>query len=258
MLRNWFCTAVIVGATALTLLTPDTGFAQRRGGGGGRGGRGGWEGRGERGREGRWDGGWGWGLGWGGPGYGGYYGGYNGPYISADAYGSPTTTSDSFYYNPGSTPDVGYGQQGNVARVMVRVPSPDARVEFGDNQTQQTGTTRTFVSPPLEPGYKYTYHITARWKDNGGREIVRERNVKVQPGQQVTVDFSQPLQQSDNLGQPDKIRGGERILENRDRTDQIDRDRQPQRDRDRQPQQDRDRQTQPDRNRQPEQSQPDR
>jgi uncharacterized protein (TIGR03000 family) len=247
MLRNWTCTAAIVGVTALMLLTPDTSFAQR--GGGGHGGRAGW------------GGGWGVGMGVGGAGYGyggyyapgygygGYYGdGYGSPYnpsyMSTGTYAAAATTSyNAFYYNQGSTSDASYGQQKNMARVTVKVPSPDAKVEFGDKWTKQTGTTRLFVSPPLEAGYTYTYHITARWTDNGGREIERERNVKVQPGQQVSVDFSQPLQQPETSGKLNQNRHGEPILQNRDRIYPIDRDRQTQKDRDRkteqQPPQDR-------------------
>jgi uncharacterized protein (TIGR03000 family) len=80
---------------------------------------------------------------------------------------------------------------GNRVMVQVRVPSPDAEVWFEGAKTNQRGMDRTFESPELTPGYKYTYHMRARWTDNGQpRDQTRE--VRVQPGQSVTVDFTRP------------------------------------------------------------------
>jgi uncharacterized protein (TIGR03000 family) len=74
------------------------------------------------------------------------------------------------------------------AHVTVRVPTADAEVWFDDHRTQQTGTERTFESPPLEPG-EYSYQIRAKWRQNG-KDVDLTRTVDVQPGQRVIVDFN--------------------------------------------------------------------
>jgi uncharacterized protein (TIGR03000 family) len=79
-----------------------------------------------------------------------------------------------------------------VARVTVIVPA-DARVFLDDSPTMQTGTERTFVSPTLQAGARYTYSIRASWTE-GGRTVEQTRDVPVRAGANVRVDFtnSQP------------------------------------------------------------------
>ncbi len=76
---------------------------------------------------------------------------------------------------------------GGMAYVTVLVPA-DAVVLFDGEATSLTGSTRTFISPPLEAGSKYRYEITAKWTANG-KPVEKTRKVPVTAGARVTVDF---------------------------------------------------------------------
>jgi uncharacterized protein (TIGR03000 family) len=187
-------------------------LAQRgRGGwGGGRGWGGGWGGGGWYGGRGGYGGygGYGWGggyyprYGWG---YGGSYPsyGYSGYYPGyAYDYGTPT------YVYP-DTPTVITRQSGsyapptdNTAMVHVRVPS-NATVWFDGDRTQQSGTDRTFASPPLKPGNTYSYEVRARWMDNG-KPVEETRTVKVRANETSNVDFMSEARPTNDV-----VRGSE-------------------------------------------------
>jgi uncharacterized protein (TIGR03000 family) len=148
-------------------------------------------------------------------GLGGYYSGYSYPSYGSGysyPYGYSNYYSPSYnYYTPSysyAVPPSDYAFDGtpatdqsfypsestaqdNDVHIQVDVPSPDAQVWFEGTPTQQKGTVREFESPPLTPGQNYTYHIRARWTENGQ---VRDqtRNVVVQAGQHVAVDFLAP------------------------------------------------------------------
>jgi uncharacterized protein (TIGR03000 family) len=163
-----------------------------------------------------WGGRWGYGY-WGGPYYGwtwgypyaGYYGygyspysyypyswwGYGGspyatlyqpsyyyPSLATYAYGPayPATVQTTSYYPP-SAPD-------NSVYLTVEVPSPAAQVWIEGQQMRQDGTVRTFESPPLEPGYAYTYTLRARWQGNGGTRD-QTQTVRVRAGRNAVVRF---------------------------------------------------------------------
>jgi uncharacterized protein (TIGR03000 family) len=76
------------------------------------------------------------------------------------------------------------------AQIRVLVPA-DAQVEIGGGKTDQTGTVRRFVTPPLQPGETFTYTLRASWREQG-KLVVRERTVKVQAGKETTVDLAEP------------------------------------------------------------------
>ncbi len=213
--------AVVALAAASLLLLPETSYAQRRGGVGvGRGG--GWGG-GWGGYRGGYSPGWGGGLYIGSyPRYSGY--GYGYPYGYSSFY-SPSYYSSSYYYPsysysyaPGysyytpsyasayAQPSYGLGtttqstqsfyppddsRSYNTVHFRVKVPSPDAEIWFEGAPTQQRGMARDFESPELTPGRDYTYHIRARWMDNGQMRD-ETRVLKVQAGQSLTVDFNRP------------------------------------------------------------------
>jgi uncharacterized protein (TIGR03000 family) len=172
---------VILGLVAITMLaSANDAFAQR-----GRGGRGGWRGGGVRVQIG-----------------GGYYGGgyYGDRYYSPYYYGYNRPYYAPYYSYDYSTPDYYYpdapeirqsfysGPAEQYATVTVTVPTADAQVWFDNAPTTQRGTQRTFHSPPLESGSNYTYTIKARWTENG-QPMEQQRQVQVQPGQSVSVDF---------------------------------------------------------------------
>jgi len=75
-----------------------------------------------------------------------------------------------------------------IARVTVIVPA-DADVFIDGTQMTQTGTVRTFSTPPLEKGYRYSYTIRARWTEDGS-PVEQSRTVAVTPGKGVRVDFT--------------------------------------------------------------------
>lgn len=139
-----------------------------------------------------------------GPNYSGgqIYNGFNQPYMAqgwgqnfygqgygAPSYGAPSIAgspvnyqNQAFYAGPGQ-------QNPNAATVHIQVPAPDAQVWIDNQATQNQGTDRLFVSPPLDPNSRYQYHIKARWRDQNGREVTRERDVPVRAGQQQMVSF---------------------------------------------------------------------
>jgi uncharacterized protein (TIGR03000 family) len=73
------------------------------------------------------------------------------------------------------------------ALLTMRVPA-DAELWFGDYKSKQTGAERTFQTPPLEAGAKYTYKVRMRWMEGGKpREITRE--IDVRAGENRTIDL---------------------------------------------------------------------
>jgi uncharacterized protein (TIGR03000 family) len=128
--------------------------------------------------------------------YGGYGYDYGSPYSYYDYYGSPTYYN-SYYSAPTyAAPSYDYvnpvtpaAPVNNTAEMDILLPTADAQVWVDGNQMSMTGTYRSFVSPPLQPGYSYTYHVAAAWMDNG-REVRAERTVPVTAGQVSRLDFS--------------------------------------------------------------------
>jgi uncharacterized protein (TIGR03000 family) len=78
----------------------------------------------------------------------------------------------------------------NKALLIVRLPA-NARLTIADTPTVQTGSERTYISPPLTPGKDYYYVVKATWAESGqSRSEVRE--VVVRAGQKSQVDFNAP------------------------------------------------------------------
>lgn len=147
---------------------------------------------------------------------GGYYGGGYFPgtlgYYSPFLYGYGSTN----YVNPGyyETPTYSYPTQtysysyptqsyvypaetvvpaapvAQAAEIDVALPRPDATVWVdGNRMANSGGTLRSYLSPDLQPGYSYSYRITASWMD-GGREVRAERSIPVYSGRISHVDFT--------------------------------------------------------------------
>jgi uncharacterized protein (TIGR03000 family) len=76
----------------------------------------------------------------------------------------------------------------NTATIEVIVPA-DAKVWFDDSPTQQTGSERLYVSPPLTPGDTYHYVVTAQWRGDDGKDVVRKQRVSVRANETSSVDF---------------------------------------------------------------------
>jgi uncharacterized protein (TIGR03000 family) len=73
------------------------------------------------------------------------------------------------------------------AHLVVEVPD-DAEVWLEGSKTQQTGTTRRYVSPPLVRGKDYTYELRVRWTADG-HPVERSKTVVVHAGEQVRITF---------------------------------------------------------------------
>jgi uncharacterized protein (TIGR03000 family) len=78
------------------------------------------------------------------------------------------------------------------AYLRVLLPEGDAQLLIDGVPTRQTGKSRRFVSPPLEPSRTFTYALTAKWEPNNYTTVIRTRAARVQAGQQVEVDLRQP------------------------------------------------------------------
>lgn len=77
------------------------------------------------------------------------------------------------------------------ATVIVRV-NAEATLTVEGKATQAKGERRHFVSPPLEPGKKYTYTFVAEWMPRNNYETYKvTRNVHVEAGKSVEIDMTQ-------------------------------------------------------------------
>jgi uncharacterized protein (TIGR03000 family) len=218
----------LILATAAVLLLPSISHAQRWRGGG-------WGWRGGDGRG--WDGG-----GWWGGGRSGFYSGYGYPYGFSLGYGrgyySPWYTSSYSYSYPANygysygpsystfgqptyfsygTPGYSYESaypsesssmmgmdQGGRVMARILVPEANAKLWIEGQEMSSTGLNRSFASPPLEPGYGYTYTFRAQWTENG-KQKDETRVVQVRPGDRITADFTHP-----DGGRSSEMRGGAR------------------------------------------------
>jgi uncharacterized protein (TIGR03000 family) len=142
-----------------------------------------------------------------GAGYGGYRGGYGrfwpgyypgffgayDPWYDADGWDFPyvgdaddfNAPAAPYYAAPASPPN----PAAVAAAVRVIVPDPQARLWFDGQRIEQSGTDRRYQTPPLPPGTTYHYQVRAAWMQ-GGREVAKERDVRVTPGQTTVVDFA--------------------------------------------------------------------
>jgi len=169
-------------------------------------------------------------TGWNSPYYGANYGYYSSPSYYSSTYSYPATnyytTSDnsyngsqpvnqgnqSFYFAQGGNGDLDNNATSIHVRLMV---PPDAQVWFEDQQTQQRGMDRLFVSPPMTPGKDYVYHIKAQWMENG-QQVNKTKDVTVHAGDWVNVDLLAGTAAAQNFqqGQQQQPRYGTEFRQN--------------------------------------------
>jgi uncharacterized protein (TIGR03000 family) len=82
-----------------------------------------------------------------------------------------------------------------AARIFV--PTADAQIWIEGEEMADQGTSRSFVSPQLEPG-KYTYIFRARWTENG-KTLDQTKKVSVRPGDRISVDFTSDEKQMNRI-----------------------------------------------------------
>jgi uncharacterized protein (TIGR03000 family) len=75
------------------------------------------------------------------------------------------------------------------AMIIVKVPA-DARLYFDDYLTKQTGSVRTFATPPLTDGKAYTYQLRVEVARQGKVASTTE-HITVRAGKTTTVDLGQ-------------------------------------------------------------------
>jgi uncharacterized protein (TIGR03000 family) len=76
---------------------------------------------------------------------------------------------------------------GKPVLIEMRVPA-GAAVWFDGVKATQTGTYRSYLSPPLAPGHDYAYRVRVRWTD-GNRQVEETKRVPVRAGDTVTLAF---------------------------------------------------------------------
>jgi len=89
------------------------------------------------------------------------------------------------YYRGEQTASVSASQ----VALDIRVPSSSAEVFVNGEKITATGTMKRFTSDNLTAGQTYEYKVKGKWTENG-KEVIRERTVKVMPGQATTVDLT--------------------------------------------------------------------
>jgi uncharacterized protein (TIGR03000 family) len=193
-------------ALVVWLAAADTANAQRRGiFGGGRGYGGGYSGAYYGGYQPYWGygpGSYSYGMGYGyaspyAPGYSSPYGygfspyspGYGPTYLGTGypgygpnglTYGPGVSGYQSSYYTPATD---------NRARIRVRLPEANATLTIDGDATQQTGSDREFITPPLEQGKTFTYTLKARWMQ-GNEPVEKTQKVEVRANQVSQAEFT--------------------------------------------------------------------
>lgn len=96
------------------------------------------------------------------------------------------------------------------AVITVNVPS-SAQIWFDGVATKQTGSARTFVSPPLPAGRVFKYTILGRWVEDG-QKIEQTRKIAVKGGDRITVNWL-PVNVQEEPARPRPPREETRILD---------------------------------------------
>ncbi len=79
-------------------------------------------------------------------------------------------------------------EKGRQSKIHVYLPTAEAKLYFDDTLTKATGKERTFRSPALEEGKRYSYKVVVVYMENG-REVSHETSVVFRAGEDVAVDF---------------------------------------------------------------------
>jgi len=114
--------------------------------------------------------------------------------------GKPVTASKEILVRAGGTTRVRFeslnpppvaeapAESGTPSRVQVRLPE-NARLYADGVRVQLNKSTSSFETPKLRPGMKYFYILKAEL-ERDGRTLSQSREVVVESGKQVDVDFS--------------------------------------------------------------------
>ena len=119
------------------------------------------------------------------------FGSYSPSYSAT--YQQPSIPQAGGYYGSASTE--GYYRASTTeaateraVRINLQVPA-DAKIWFDGSQTIQTGTVRSFESPPLAVGPEYAYEIRIQWQRDG-KEVTQTRQIIVHAGDAINLTLS--------------------------------------------------------------------
>jgi len=109
---------------------------------------------------------------------------YGMPMVASNTIPNGSGMTQSYFLNPATA------NQGNEATIVVHLPA-EATLTIDGQPTQSRSNTRTFTSPPLEPGKTYSYTLRAEMNRDGRLQNVK-KTVDVQAGRptDVTLNFS--------------------------------------------------------------------
>jgi len=110
-------------------------------------------------------------------------GGSGSSYYSSPTYVAPSFPVPAYVAPPAAVPA---RAETNEARLNIRLPE-NAHLWIEDKEISQTGAVRHLISPPLKPGYEYTYHVKVEWMDNG-KEKVRVHDITVHANDVINLD----------------------------------------------------------------------
>jgi uncharacterized protein (TIGR03000 family) len=82
---------------------------------------------------------------------------------------------------------------GKAAYLRLLVPE-NAEVLVEGRKTTTTGTTREFVSPPLEPGKNMIYSIVVRYTDAGGKPMEETHSIRIHANDRLDINCTKPAQ----------------------------------------------------------------
>ena len=77
-----------------------------------------------------------------------------------------------------------------AARITLTVPQDDTELVVEGQTIPGTGTSRDFVTPPLEIGITHRYTFTATWHPNTYTTMTRSRAVSFRAGERLGVDLT--------------------------------------------------------------------
>jgi uncharacterized protein (TIGR03000 family) len=77
-----------------------------------------------------------------------------------------------------------------ITRVTVTVPQDDATLVVEGKIIPGTGASRSYQTPPLEPGTTYRYTFTTIWQPNTYTDITRKKIVTFRAGEPLKVDLT--------------------------------------------------------------------
>jgi uncharacterized protein (TIGR03000 family) len=103
---------------------------------------------------------------------------YNGGWVKYKYWPYPDKQLPSVYHDDAS---------GGAAYIIVNCP-PNAEIYLEGKLSEQSGPTRTFISPPLPPNQKFVYIVRASWSEGRNRRE-QSQEIVIQAGRQAHVQF---------------------------------------------------------------------